>query len=196
MTYESLTDFNLAEPQKSEVTLIPAGVLVKTSISLKAGGYGSGGWLTKNPNSGAIYLSVEFTIIEGIYAKRKIFQKIGIKGTQSTTQGEDLWGKAGISMIRAILESARNIQPNDNSERAQRLRKVEDMGELNGLECIIKIGIEQSKDGKYQAKNKASSIITADHKVYAGLMGSQIITNSNSFTNSSVQPPIKQNWGF
>ncbi|MDR0631797.1 MAG: hypothetical protein LBF54_00935 [Holosporaceae bacterium] len=72
----------------------------------------------------------------------------------------------GKARIRAIIESAKNINPKDMSETAMAARKINSFGELEGLEMIIKIGIESDRSGVYQDKNKIATIITPDHKFY------------------------------
>ncbi len=73
----------------------------------------------------------------------------------------------GRSMIRVILESARNVYPYDNGEEAKLARRIESLSELNDLECVVKVSIETSE---YGDKNKITSIITPDHHIYASLM--------------------------
>lgn len=161
-----LTDFNTAVPQCS---LIPLGTIVKVSVKVCPGGHRPDGWLSKSTNTGSIYLNTEFTVIEGPYLQHKIHQIIGIKSSKFSTDVEDRWGGMGRSMIRAILESARNIYPYDDREQAKLARKIKSISELNGLQCIVKIGIETSE---YGDKNKVISVITPDHQVYADLMHS------------------------
>ena len=71
----------------------------------------------------------------------------------------------GKARIRAILESAKGIHPNDISETAVAARKIESFSELNNLDVMIKIGIEHDKSGMYQDKNRVVSIVTPDKYV-------------------------------
>ena len=164
-----LTDFNTAAPQEFSPRLIPAGTIAKVILKIHAGNYGTEGWLTHNERTSSIYLDTELTITKGQYAKRKIFHLIGIEGSKRNSDGEDIWRQAGRTMIRSILEAAHNIHPNDESERANKLRKVVNVGDINGLEFAIKIGIEKERDG-YPAKNRISMIITPEHPQYKEIM--------------------------
>ena len=164
-----LTDFNTATPQTLSPRLIPAGTIAKVILKIHAGNYGTEGWLTHNERTGSIYLDTELTITEGPYARRKIFHLIGIEGSKRNSEGEDVWRQAGRTMIRSILEAAHNIHPNDESERANKLRKVANVGDINGLEFAIKIGIENERAG-YSSKNRVSLIITPDHSQYKEIM--------------------------
>jgi hypothetical protein len=110
--------------------------------------------------------------MEGQFARRKIFDKIGISGS-------DQWVNMGKARIRAILESAKNINPKDMSETAMAARKIDSFGELEGLEPIIKIGIEHDRSGVYQDKNKVASIITPDNSFYKDYVNNQDIPWGN-----------------
>ena len=154
MLEDFLTDFNTAKLQSS---LIPKGTIVKVKMAIKPGGYEN--WFTKSYATGSIYLNAEFTVIEGPYAKRKIHQMIGIKSGKAEGT-EDTWGEMGRSMIRSILESARNIDSNDTSEKAVSARKINSITDLNGLEFTAKIGIES--DSRYGDRNRIATVITTE----------------------------------
>jgi hypothetical protein len=153
-----MMNFNDAEQQK-EYSLIAANTIAKARLVVKPGNDFLDPLLTRSRNGDSCYLDCEFVILEGQYAKRKIFDKIGIKGG-------DAWVNMGKARIRAILESAKNIDPKDMSEAAMSARKIASFEELNGLDIVIKIGIERDKDGAYHDKNKVASIITPDNVAY------------------------------
>jgi hypothetical protein len=153
-----MMDLNSAEAQ-TEFTIIPANTIAKARLTIKAGNDFSDPFLTRSKDGNSTYLNCEFVIMEGQFVRRKIFDKIGISGS-------DQWINMGKSRIRAILESAKNINPKDMSEAAMATRKIDSFGELEGLEPIIKIDIEHDRSGVYQDKNKVASIITPDHKFY------------------------------
>lgn len=154
MLQDFLTDFNTAKPQSN---LIPKGTVVKVKMAIKPGGYEN--WFTKSYATGSIYLNAEFTVIEGAYTKRKIYQVIGIKNGKAEGT-EDAWGEMGRSMIRSILESARNIHSHDTSEKAVLARKLSSVADLNGLEFTAKVGIEA--DSRYGDRNRIAIVITPE----------------------------------
>ncbi len=155
MLQDMLADFNNA---KSQSNLIPKGTIVKVQMAIKPGGYES--WFTKSLTTGSIYLNAEFTVIEGPYAKHKIFQMIGIKSGKAEGS-EDTWGEMGRSMIRSILESARNIHSHDTSEKAMLARKLSSIADLNGLECTVKVGVIADEYGE---KNKIATVVTQEYR--------------------------------
>lgn len=162
-----MIDFNDACSQSS-FELIPANTIAKARLILKPGNDAMDHFITRSKGGDTAYLNCEWIILEGKYAKRKIFDKIGLEGS-------DRWTNMGKARIRAILESAKGINPKDMSEMAVRGRQINSFDELNNLDCVIKIGIEHDKNGKYQDKNRVTSIITPDHISYSEYMNGQDI---------------------
>ena len=78
-------DFNDAQ---SNTNLIPKGTLAKVRLTIRPGGFDdasqgwTGGYATRG-STGAVYLNGEFTVTEGQYARRKIFNPIEPAGTQT-----------------------------------------------------------------------------------------------------------------
>lgn len=159
-------DFNFNSADKQQGDLIPDGVIVPVIMALRPGGAGEGGWLKPSKSSDALMLDVELTVTAGPYAKRKIFTNMVVSGGSVDDKGESKGGKITRSTLRAILESARNINPNDMSDSALRNRQIAGFGELNGIEFLMKVGIEKGQNG-YEDKNKVKSVITPDMRQYA-----------------------------
>jgi hypothetical protein len=166
-----MMDLNSAEAQ-TEFTIIPANTIAKARLTIKPGNDFSDPFLTRSKDGNSTYLNCEFVIMEGQFVRRKIFDKIGISGS-------DVWVNMGKSRIRAIIESAKNINPKDISEAAMSARKINSFDELNGLESIIKIGIESDRGGMYPDKNRVLSIITPDNSFYKDHMNGQDIPWGN-----------------
>ncbi|WNO10398.1 hypothetical protein [Teredinibacter sp. KSP-S5-2] len=179
----SWNDFNNAEDQQ-EFDLIPNGTLAKVRMSIKPGGFDdpqmgwTGGYATFNPTTGAVYLSCEFVVIGGAYDKRKVWRLIGLH----SSKGPD-WGNMGRSFIKGILNSARNLDPIDNSPQAQQARCINSFAELDGVEFIAKIGKERDSQG--DPKNTISIAITKEHADYANLMAGLEINPAQSPVTSS-----------
>lgn len=151
-------DFNDAE-QQTEFSLIPANTIAKARITVKQGNDFSTPGLTKSKNGDSAYIDCEYVITEGQYVRRKVFDKIGIEGSET-------WVTMGRARIRAILESAKNINPRDMSEAAKAARNINSYFDLDGLEPLLRIGIESDRNGAYPDKNKVASIVTPDNKAY------------------------------
>ena len=75
----------------------------------------------------------------------------------------------GRSFIRAALNSARNVNPQDNSPRAAAARRIQGFHELDGIEFLARVDVE--KDAKGQDRNVVKVAVEPDHPDYAKLMG-------------------------
>ena len=165
----SWNDFNSADDQ-SGFDVIPKGTLVKVRMTIKPGGHDdasqgwTGGWATRSNTTGAVYLNCEFVVQEGKYARRKIWSLIGLY----SAKGPD-WTNIGRAFIKGILNSSRGVSNKDNSPAAQNARRINSLGDLDGVEFAARIDIEKDQNG--DDKNVIKLAITPDNKEYASLMG-------------------------
>jgi len=165
-------DFNGADAQDAAFDLIPAGTIAKISLTVRPGGAGPEGWLTKSKTSPALYLNTEAVILEGPHARRRIYTRIGFKGKSLNERGEDNYANRGRAMIRGILESARGIKASDASDTAKAARKIRSLGELSGVDLVVKIGIEKDNDKPEDpGRNTLKAAIGPDHSAYLKVMG-------------------------
>lgn len=185
-----MTAWNDYNDAKQNVNLIPKGTLAKVKLSIRPGGHDdpaqgwTGGYATRG-STGAVYLNGEFTVIEGPYARRKIFTLIGLY----SPKGPD-WANMGRSLIRGILNSARGISDKDTSPQAQAARRIASFADLDGLEFIARIDIGTDTNG--EDKNEIRAAVTPDHKEYASLMGLQATSPQFAAPKSPAAPPAPQ----
>ena len=112
-------DFNDAEDSKT-IVMIPRNTIAKVRMTITPGWYidqereWTDGFATRSEYTGAIYLNVTFTIIQGEFTRRQVWGKIGLHSDKGET-----WGKMGRSFIKEILSSANGLKTSDTSERAQ-----------------------------------------------------------------------------
>jgi len=162
-------DFNDAEQQQG-FDLIPRGTLVPVRMTLKPGGYDApeqgwdGGYATESYETGSIYLAAEFVITAGPHAKRKMWSNIGLHSEKGPT-----WAQMGRSFVRAALNSARNVHPQDHSPQAVAARRIEGFHELDGLEFLARVDVE--KDSRGQERNVVKFAVEPDHPEYAKALG-------------------------
>jgi len=165
----SWSDFNDAEQQQN-FDLIPKGTIARLRMVIKPGGYDdpsqdwTGGYATQSYETGSTYLACEFVVLEGEYARRKVFSNIGLHSPKGPT-----WGHMGRSFIRAILNSARNLHPQDMSPAAAAARRIQGFHELDGLEFVGRIDVE--KDAKGELRNVIKFAIEPDQPEYAQAWG-------------------------
>jgi hypothetical protein len=159
-------DYNDAQQNPN---LMPKGTLAKVRLSIRPGGFddasqgGTGGYAPRG-TSGAVYLSGEFTVLAGPFAKRKVWTLIGLY----SPKGPD-WANMGRAMIRGMLNSARGLSDKDQSPQAQAARRISGFADLDGLEFVARIDIGSDTNG--EAKNEIRGAVTPDHMGYAAVMG-------------------------
>ncbi len=182
-------DFNDAEDQR-DFGLIPPKTLAKVVMTIRPGGYDdpsqgwTGGYATRSDKTDAVYLNGKFTILEGPFAKRVVFGLIGLY----SPKGPD-WTNMGRSFLRAILNSARGIQPGDQSPQAQTARRIRGFNDLDGIEFVARIDVEKDQNG--EEKNVVKSAIQPDKKNYLALMGAapRAATAPSGFSGAAPAEP-------
>lgn len=161
-------DFNDAGQQQVG-DLIPANTIAKVVATIRPGSSGQGGWLTRSNTSDVEYLNCEFTVLEGPFARRKFWQNMTVSGGKLDERGQSkAWGITKAT-LRAMLDSAFGLDPDDDSPAARQKRMTQDWGAFNGLQFVAKVGIEKGKDN-YPDKNKLLFVMTRKNKEYAEIM--------------------------
>jgi hypothetical protein len=151
-------DLNTAGTQEREV--IPAGTICTLQMTVRPSGVGEDDWLKPDAKGLSEALDCEFTVVDGPHAKRKFWERFMQKGT---TQGHDDMVKHYTKILRAIIESVRNIKPTDQNEVAIAARKVESYGDFNNLRFQAQIGVQPPRDS-YDAKNFILRVITPERR--------------------------------
>jgi hypothetical protein len=110
MYQQSALDFNDAGQQQSG-EVIPKNTIAKVVANIRPGNVGPGGWLTQSNSSDVQYLSFEFIVIEGPFAKRRFWQNMTVTGGKLDEHGQSKgWGITKAT-LRAMLDSAYGIDP-------------------------------------------------------------------------------------
>lgn len=168
-------NFNDAAPQREVGEVIPEGTLARVILSVIDGGVPGpepkdGPILHAAKTSDVLQLRTEFTVSSGPYARRKFWPNFNISGGALDENGVSKGWNVSKSQIRAIIESAYNINPTDNSAVAQQRRQLAGFRQLHGMEFAVKIGVEAGS-GQYKDKNVLRAVLTPDNKDYAVVMG-------------------------
>jgi len=154
-------DFNDADTQRN-FDVIPHGTIATVRMTVRPGSAGEGGWLRRSKDGGSEALDCEFVVLDGPFAKRKFWTLFTIAGT---TPGHGEAANISAGKLRAILESARGIRPDDKSDTATQARRIGSYGDLNGLSFIARVGVEPPQNG-YKAKNRLDHVVTPDEKAW------------------------------
>lgn len=152
-------------------------------MTLKPGGYDdpaqgwTGGYATQSFETGSIYLACEFVILEGEFARRKMWSNVGLHSPKGPA-----WGNMGRTFIRAALNSARNVPPKDNGPQAAAARRIQGFHELDGLEFVARIDVE--KDGRGDPRNVVKMAVEPGEQEY-----SPVSAGAGIRSNPSVGAP-------
>jgi hypothetical protein len=174
-------DFNTAETQRTR-EVIPADTLAVLQMNIKPGDEGDGGWLKSSKDGTSRALDCEFTVVEGEHAKRKMWSRLTLEGE---TDGHEIARDISMRVLRAILESARGIRPEDQSDAARQARMA-DYADFDGIRFIGRIGVEPAKNG-YAAKNTLHEVITPERRNWRPV--EQVRTDRPAARSSAVSEP-------
>lgn len=191
-------DFNNA-PSQREMGLIDDGVVAVVHMSVRPGQAGDGGWLKRSKEGESQGLDCEFTVVDGLFAKRKFWKLFTLEGVN---EGHAKAGEISGSQLRAILESARGVLPDDKSDAAKAARQVDSYGDFDGLRFIAKIGIEKAAPGSgYKDKNVLDAAITPDRKAWVKVEQDLRTAKAAASIGNTLAPPAasqqtiqKPNW--
>jgi hypothetical protein len=162
-------DYSDAPPPR-EMELIPAGTIATVTMHINAGGVGEDGMCKRSKDGNCELLEIEFVVADGKFARRKFWANMVLAGT---TAGHAQAAEISRSTLRGIIESARNVRPDDMSPEARTARTVS-LGDFNGLSFVARIGVEKGgakkdKNGTptgdyYDDKNTLAAAIPPGHK--------------------------------
>jgi hypothetical protein len=161
MSALDFTDYEGAE-------LIPNGTDCILQVKIKFGD-ASDSVLTYSKNRDAEVLKVMFTVVDGPQARRAFWQNLLVKGT---TDGQKTMADKNNALLKAILDSARNLDPTDKSPAARQARTVQ-YRDFNDMRFQGVIGVQPQRTDKdtgqtYQAQNFIDKVITRDLKEWRG----------------------------
>lgn len=151
-------DYNTASEQRF-FEVIPDRTIAVVQLNIRPGNAGERGILRRSKTGEAEMLDCELIVVEGPYAKRKLWELMTVSGT---TDGHAQAADISRGKLRAILESARGIKPTDVSEAAKKAR-IAEYDDFDGIRFIARIGVEPAK-GDYRAKNYIAEVITPDRR--------------------------------
>jgi hypothetical protein len=185
-------------PEQRGTDLIPANTIATLQMKVRPGSAGEGGLLTRSKDGGCEMLDCELTVVDGPHIKRRLWERMVLAGT---TRGHEEAADISRGKLRAILESARGIKPDDMSEEGRKARTAE-LSDFDGLRFIARIGVEKGKprnDGtgeSYSDRNVIAAIITPDKKGWHAVEQTSIFSKGANGGGAATAPvPIaKPTW--
>jgi hypothetical protein len=130
------TDFENAD-------LIPDGTIGRVLMKIRFG-EGAENVLTRSKNGTSEMLKVEYTLLEGLYAKRKFWQDHLLIGS---TDGQKSMVDKNKGVLKSIIDSAKGLDPADKGPEARQARTLQ-YRDFDGLQPQVKIAIEPARTSK------------------------------------------------
>jgi hypothetical protein len=180
-------DYSDAPPPR-EFDLIPSNTVATCCLHIQGGGAGEDGMLKRSKDGRCEMLALEITLLDGKFAKRKIFENWIVEGVDHAKAIE-----ISRSRIKAVLDSALGLDPKDVSPQA-RAARTRSYKELEGLTFIGKIGIEKGapkNDGSgenWPDKNILAAIISPDRREWHPVVQPPPFNGGGSATSGSAAP--------
>ena len=166
--------------------LIPDNTVCILQMDIIPGNVGEDGMLTR-ASTGSEMLSVKFTVVQGEYARNVVYANLVLDPSKERMM------RTNLGRLKAILDSAYNLRPDDKSDEARRTRSVPYRA-FDGIRFVGKIGIEDEKTDKegktYRPKNVLVDAITNDRNEWTGL-GPVAQTQSRSTPQAPAVAPAQ-----
>ena len=185
---ETQSDFFDLNTAGEQYDLIPANTIVTLQMMIIPGNVGPGGWLKRANNGNSEGLDLEFTVVDGKYAKKKVWERWTVEGT---TSGHADAREFSRNKLQAVVESARGIRPDDKGEAATAGRRLSGgYADLDQIRFVARIGIRPA-EGQYRAKNQIDEIITPDRQDWQKpeQVTAKTVTGGAATTSAPASPP-------
>ena len=196
MTY----NFNDVEPHQG-TDLIPDGSYAKVVMTVRPGGVDGQGEHDKGllkasntPGSDVLSLDCEFTVAEGPHARRKFWQLFTVVGGKVDENGASIGWNISKRMVRAMIDSALALDPEDMSEAARQKRQLRGLADLNGITFVARIMVEPNNDPRYPDRNRLNRPVLPNEKEWRAVMNGEAVppAPSRSRTSASASPAPAQ----
>ena len=177
MTY----NFNDVEPHQG-TDLIPDGSFAKVVMTVRPGGVDGQGEHDKGllkasntPGSDVLSLDCEFTVAEGPHARRKFWQLFTAAGGKVDENGASIGWNISKRMVRAMIDSALALDPEDMSEAARQKRQLRGLADLNGITFVARIMVEPNNDPRYPDRNRLDRPVLPNEKEWRAVMNGEAV---------------------
>ena len=184
-----MIDLNSAPEQQNRASgPIPAGSSVLVRLTIRKPKYDAPGMdMVGITQSGLFFLDAEYEVMAGTYAGLKLWENLFLPTAHQDqhtkmTDGQVKACNIAWAKIRALVESARGIDPKDMTPQAKRKRDISSWLDLSGMEFPVIVGIKNEpstgNNGRVYWNNSISRIIPSTAKEHHLIMnGGEIITD-------------------
>lgn len=199
MTY----DMNDAQPQIT-TDIIPDGTFAKITMIFRSGSIDGASPVdarllkpSNAPGSDVQQIDAEFTVTEGLYARRKFWQFFTVLGGKTDEEGVSIGWKITKSTFRSMIDSALGLDPQDMSEAAKSKRLLEGLSQMSGITFIGKIKVEPSDNPRYPDRNRLDRVVLPNEPEWQKVMNGEPVqpapsTKPRAATKPDIEKPA---WG-
>src|SRR5262245_1297246 len=169
-------DMNDAGPQMPPTgDLIPDGTFAKLRMNIRPGGTNGAvpmddGLLKASRSSDAKMLDCELTVVEGPFARRKLWQMYTVSGGKLDDKGQSKGWNISKAAFRAMIDSALGLDPRDESPGAKQKRVLQALKQLDGIVFAARVMVEPSSDPQYKDGNKLANVVVPGEPAYGPIM--------------------------
>ena len=194
-------DMNDAQPQTSS-DIIPDGTFAKITMTFRPGTIDGDSPVdakllkaSNSPGSDVRQIDAEFTIVEGLYARRKFWQFFTVSGGKLDEQGVSIGWKISKSTFRAMIDSALGLNPEDMSDAAKARRVLNGLSELSGITFVGKVKIEPSDNPRYPDRNRLERVVLPQEPEWQKVMnGEHVPAAPSSKPRAAPKPETPPAW--
>jgi hypothetical protein len=198
MTY----DMNDVQPQIT-TDIIPDGTFAKITMNFKPGTIDGASPAdarllkpSNSPGSDVQQIDAEFTVAEGLYARRKFWQFFTVVGGKTDEQGVSIGWKITKSTFRSMIDSALGLDPQDMSEAAKSQRLLEGLSQMSGITFVGKIKVEPSDNPRYPDRNRLDRVVLPNEPEWQKVMnGEHVPPAPSSRPRPAAKPEAAPAWG-
>jgi hypothetical protein len=193
-----MLDLADVEPQASG-DLIPDGTFAKVMMQLRRGGVDGPSEIDKGllkastaPGSDVLSLDAEFTVVEGRHARRKFWQLLTVSGGKLDEQGQSIGWNITKRTLRAMIDSALGLDPDDNSDQAKAKRRLRGLADLDGITFVARISVEPSRDPRYGDQNRLDHPVLPNEPEWRAVMDGKEVPHKPTRTRGAAAPAATQ----
>lgn len=175
-------DLNDAQPQVAPIgELIPDGTFAKVRLTIRPGGVDGATpmdakLLKASQSSDAKMLDCEFTIVAGPYARRKFWQSFTVVGGKVDEKGTSIGWKISKSTFRAMVDSALELDPRDESPATKAKRVLPGLKHLDGIVFAARIMVEPASNPQYRDQNRIANVVLPNEPQHAAIMRGEAVS--------------------
>lgn len=182
-----MIDLNNEEEQRERnYGPVPAGSRVLLRLSVLKPMYPSrDDEMLAETKNGLLQLAGKLEVVSGTYEGCAWYENITLPESSQTvglTDSQRTASRIGGALLRAIVESARRIDPKATDARSCRGRSVSSWLDFDGMEFPAKVKLDKEpyigKDGRTYWRNRISAVVPCTSKEYAEITrGGEVITD-------------------